>query len=179
MSTRIQCTRHEGFTFLEVMVAVLVLMILMVPLIGAVQQNVARLAETRLELATLRLAEERLRQIADDARDGTLPETGRDEGTFEPPSDFYRWVLNVEPFTIELPAEFEEAAGSSTLFMRPDTDPEALQPSVLRVALQVLDEEQEEEDVDPLVIFVVEPADPEDLPEPPPDDLNQDDEEDE
>ena len=151
-------SRRRGFTLLEVMVAIFVFAIIMGTLLTLVQQNLASLGRARMETQAARLAEERIRELQETAFD-EFPEDGTDEGTFEPPNDGLRWVSTIEPYSIELPVDKEERAGSSSVFALGDSE-----PSLRRVILRIFPEDGEEELIDPFVTFLVTPLEPGDLP---------------
>jgi len=157
--------RRAGFTLLEVMVAVFVFAIVMGPLITMVQQNLARLGRSRMQTEAARLAEERLRDLELEIEIDGLPELGTEEGTFDPPNDMLRWVLSVEPFAIELPEEYREHANSSSVFANQELSSGASEPTLYRVIFRVFREDEETELIDPFVTLLVEPFDPNGLPE--------------
>ena len=153
-------SRRGGFTLLEVMVSIFVFAIIMGTLLTLVQQNLARLGRARLETTAARLAEERIRELQQEAGSDEFPEDGTDEGTFEPPDDGLRWVSTIEPYSIELPVDKEERAGSSSVFALGDSE-----PSLRRVILRIFPEDGEEELMDPFVTFLVAPLEPGNLPD--------------
>ena len=165
--------RQEGFTLIEVMVAALVLVLGLGIVLSATKESLIRLADSNREIAATRLGEERIREIQADVPSDELLEVGTTEGHFEGEDEEFRWVLHVESYSIELaeqpdksPEELEALRATSTIFaLETPADPDALEPSIRRVTLHVLAEDEEEEDVLPFVIFLVEPPNPEALPE--------------
>ncbi|MCZ6713042.1 MAG: type II secretion system protein [Deltaproteobacteria bacterium] len=151
-------SRRGGFTLLEVMVAIFVFAIIMGTLLTLVQQNLARLGRARLETEAARLAEEHIRELQQAASD-EFPEVGTDEGTFEPPHDGLRWVSTIEPYSVALPVDKEERAGSSSVFALGDSE-----PSLRRVIVRIFPEDGETELIDPFVTFLVTPLEPGNLP---------------
>ncbi len=157
-------SRRRGFTLLEVMVAIFVFAIIMGTLLTLVQQNLAALGRARLETEAARLAEERIRELQQEAAFDEFPEVGTDEGTFEPPNDGLRWVSTIELYSIELPVEKEERSGSSSVFAAADPATDDSEPSLRRVIVRIFPEDGEEELIDPFVTFLVTPLEPGDLP---------------
>jgi prepilin-type N-terminal cleavage/methylation domain-containing protein len=159
--------RRDGFTLLEVMLAVFVLGIVIGALLELMGVHLSRLADARQELEAARLAEMRLRELRDTSTDGILPEIGRTEGVFEPPNDYLHWELEVEETAVPLPADVPEGPPPSSVFAVSGFAPElegAVEPSLLRVALRVFPEREEDpESVVPYVLYVVQPVDEETL----------------
>lgn len=87
--------RHDnGFTLLEVMIALAIVGIVLVTLIG-LETRTIQLAERqeRVTQATL-LAQEKMTEIETGAQ-SLIGVEGR-EGTFEEPYELYRWTLELE-----------------------------------------------------------------------------------
>ena len=157
-------SRRRGFTLLEVMVAIFVFAIIMGTLLTLVQQNLAALGRARLKTEAARLAEERIRELQQEAAFDEFPEVGTDEGTFEAPNDGLRWVSTIELYSIELPVEKEERSGSSSVFAAGDPAMDESEPSLRRLIVRIFPEDGEEELIDPFVTFLVAPLEPGDLP---------------
>lgn len=98
---------REGFTLLEVLVALFMFATVVGVLVSAVSTHIARLADAKGELRTMRRAEERLRAIETDARLGAAPEFGTTSGQFDGPDDDLSWELSVEPLVLPRPEELE------------------------------------------------------------------------
>ena len=155
--------RRQGFTLLEVMVAIFVLGTVVGALLQLMNDHLSRLAEARQELEIARLAEARLREIQTMAAEGILPELGRDEGGFEPPNDYLQWELVVEETAVEPAGGGAEGPPSSSLFAAPGLAPEkagAVQSSLLRLELKVFPERgTKPQSVVPYVLYLVRPLD--------------------
>lgn len=169
--------RREGFTLLEVMVAVFILGTAMGMLLEYLGDHLARLADARRELEGAQLAAERLRELQSEVEAGVYPEPGRSEGQFETPHDYLRWRLDVELGSLPRPPEWTEGPPPSSVFAQPDlaTGAPGTEPSLLRVTLWVFSEEVEDpESTSPYVVYLVKPIDeallhqiaPEEPPEP-------------
>jgi len=96
--------RREGFTLLEVLLAVAVFGLVVGSLMEYLSQNVRSLSRAREEATAVRLAEARMRELLLDIDSGALPAFGETEGSFEEPDDDLRWILTVEPYEV-LPPE--------------------------------------------------------------------------
>jgi prepilin-type N-terminal cleavage/methylation domain-containing protein len=155
--------KRHGFTLLEVMVAVFVLGTVGGALLQLMQEHLWRLAEARQELDAARLAEARLREIQVAAAEGIFPESGREEGEFEPPYDYLEWELYVKRSAVELPGGGAGGPPSSSLFAAPGPGPApegAVQSSLLQVELRVLPKGTEKRRlVAPYVMYLVQPLD--------------------
>jgi prepilin-type N-terminal cleavage/methylation domain-containing protein len=160
--------KRDGFTILEVMIAVFVLGITVGGLLQSVQDHVARLADARRDLAAAGEAESRLREVQSAARDGILPDLGRTDGVVDEPHDYLHWELIVEEDSLPRPEGDDLAPPSSSLFAEPGPsipggrrrDPDVPEASLLRVSVRVYPEGTEDpERVPPYVAYVVRPAD--------------------
>jgi prepilin-type N-terminal cleavage/methylation domain-containing protein len=154
--------RPDGFTLLEVVVAVFVLGTAVGALVQYLGDHLARLADARLELEAAQLAAERLREIRSEVEAGTYPEEGRTEGAFEAPHEHLRWMLDVEPGTLALPILLADDVPRSSVFEQPapsgGTGP-AIEPSLLRITLRVVPENREDaESIPPYVMYFVKPV---------------------
>ena len=152
------CERSDGFTLLEVLIALVVFVTVMGGLIKLVSQNVRALGSARNEVELMEVVERELRVIQADAEHGQLPELGETVGEFEPPFDHFRWELSVQYFALALPDELSErefaaATARSSIFGDRDA---AAQSSVRLVVMRVFDEFGGEP-VDPFVILTADP----------------------
>lgn len=89
-------TQHDdGFTLLEVMIALAIVGIALVTLIG-LETRTIQLAERqqRVTQSTL-LAQEKMTEIEIGSQ--SLSGTGGREGMFESPFELYRWTVDLEP----------------------------------------------------------------------------------
>ena len=148
--------RRQGFTLLEVVLAVFVLATTMGTLLAFMSDNLRALSRAELDAEAMGRAEERLREIAGDARFGDLPNLGVEEGVFEEPYDAMHWQLEVEVHPLALADPTPERLASSSLFARSGGAPDELEPSVRRVVMRVFHEQEDAEDAKPLVLFLVE-----------------------
>jgi general secretion pathway protein I len=87
--------RNNGFTLLEVMIALAIIGIALVTLIG-LQTRTIQLAERqqRVTQATL-LAQEKMTEIEIDRQ--SLSGSGGREGQFDAPFELYRWAIELGP----------------------------------------------------------------------------------
>jgi prepilin-type N-terminal cleavage/methylation domain-containing protein len=149
--------RGDGFTLLEVILAVFVFAIAMGALISMVGESLARLSRARLEANAARLAEEQLRELIAGEEAQEAIELGRDEGRFDPPNDMLRWELTVESYGIPLDEEWGFLAESSGIFENKLSMGLGDPPSLNRATLRILLEDSQEDVVEPFVVFLVEP----------------------
>lgn len=147
-----------GFTLLEVLIATVVLALAMGGLITMVQRSLASLARVRVESDASRLAEAQLRRVLTDLEIAEEPlEMGHDEGRYEPPNDELLWELTIDSFGLVVPDELQEYADTSSIFQSPEAGPRAPEPSLRRVTLRVRRDGDEQDLIDPFVVFLVEP----------------------
>lgn len=151
---------EAGFTLLEVMVAIVVLGLVMGTLIARVTENLDRLGEARRELRSLLLAEERMRDLESDARDGTLPELGRTSGSFNAPDDDLAWELDVEGWNVPFPRNTARPDSPGGIFAGGPPRPPNQAPTVVRALLRVHAVEQDPEEVEPLIAILAAPPGP-------------------
>ncbi len=150
--------RRSGFTLLEVLLAVFVLATAMGTLLALMSDNLRALSRATLDAEAMGRAEERLREIAGQARQGELPQLGVEQGVFEEPYDAMHWELEVEVHPLALTDPTAERLATSSLFTLAGGTGNEPKPSVRRVVMRVFHELQEPEDAQPLVLFLVEPA---------------------
>ena len=88
-------SRDNGFTLLEVMIALAIVGIALVTLIG-LETRTIQLAERqqRVTQATL-LAQEKMTEIETGGQ--TISGVGEREGLFDSPFELYRWTIDLEP----------------------------------------------------------------------------------
>jgi prepilin-type N-terminal cleavage/methylation domain-containing protein len=146
--------RRDGFTLLEVLIAVFVLGSVLGSLLTMVGGNLARLSDARRELLEARLAEQRIREIEAEIQSGQEVRDGVDEGRFEAPNDDLAWQVVVEPYRIPLPIGYN-AAPASPLFEMGDGD---AADGLRRVEVRVFAAERDPESARPFVILVLEPS---------------------
>jgi len=152
--------RASGFTLLEVLVAVFFLAVVISGLMTAVSQTIQSLSRARLDIEASDLAQEQLRGVALAAQQGTLPEPGTTEGSFEGEGNF-RFELKVESFDVPVADDDRELAKRSSVFGASENDKpdsEDAGPSVRRITLRVYREEEGVESALPLTMFVTKPA---------------------
>jgi prepilin-type N-terminal cleavage/methylation domain-containing protein len=129
---------RDGFTLLEVALAVFVLAVAMGGVISAVTQNLSALADARAELEALEHADERMRVLMAEGEAGILPEFGVSGGEFEDPNSGLAWELRVAPVHLPLPPGFEPGPElPSSLFQSWDVAPGGVEPSLRHLALWV------------------------------------------
>ncbi len=146
-------TRREGFTLLEVMIAVAVLAIVMIPLVSMVGTNVARLADARRELDAMALAEKRALEIEALILAGeTLPAI--DEGVYEAPDADLGWQVIVTPASLPTPEDLDPEVAQFTLFAAPTP---GFAPPIQQVEVRVFPLALGPDGVDPFVLLVLPP----------------------
>ncbi len=151
--------RTQGFTLLEVMIAMFVLALAIGGLVSAMAQSSQRLADARDDLERLALAESRVRELMAGA-EGGLPELGRSSGAFEPPDERWAWELLVEPWSLPLPEGFGGQGLPSSVFQAPGSA-SPVQPSVRLVSYRVFPVDGSPEESEPYVALAVEKVPPE------------------
>ena len=149
--------RRDGFTLLEVMLAVFVLGTVVGALSVLVSQNIKRLADARRDLEALRIGEERMQQLIERAAAGDVPEFGVEEGTLDDPNSGFGWQLTVEPYSIPMPPEHAEDPLPSSVFAPWSEQPSGVEPSLRLVSLRVYPLERDPEEVEPFLTLLVEP----------------------
>ena len=148
--------RAQGFTLLEVIIALTIFSTVMGMLLQTVSQNVRALSAAEREIELMELARERVRQIQSDAASGQPPELGSSAGAFDSPWEHLRWELLVEPFAVRLPntvieARLESVETSSRIFGSDDGETGADSP--LRLVVLRIYDEFGDEPIDPFVIL--------------------------
>ncbi|MCP4007369.1 MAG: type II secretion system protein [bacterium] len=109
--------RHaDGFTLLEVLMAVLVVGLVYGFLLRFVTQNLERVGDSRREIEVARLAEMKLRETQDRILSGEAVTPGVDAGFFEEPDEAYQYQVSIEPFSIPLPPSFKGEIAPSSVF---------------------------------------------------------------
>ena len=154
--------RTEGFTLLEVLIAVFVLGTVLGLLVTLVGENLARLSGARSELLEMRLAEQRIRELEEEFESGRQVTDGIDSGRFEEPNDGIAWQVLVEPYRLPIPPGYEDVGAASPLFETAEPDAEVV---LRRVEVRVFRVESEPEDAKPVVILIPEPIAEVDVPE--------------
>jgi prepilin-type N-terminal cleavage/methylation domain-containing protein len=156
---------REGFTLLEVMVAVFVFATVLGTLVAMVSTNLARLADARRELEATRRAEEIVRNAETNARLGLLPDFGTTGGVYDPPDDDLRWEQVVEPFAVPLPPDLAAQRLPYSVFSSGPAVPTAtgeLEPGLRLVRVWVYPTAEERDAVEPFAVVVsLPPAPPE------------------
>lgn len=147
-------SRHrDGFTLLEVLIAVFVLGTVLGSLLTMVGGNLARLSDARRELLEARLAEQRIREIEAEIQSGQEVRDGIDAGRFEAPNDDLAWQVVVEPYRVPLPVGYDATPASPLFEMGEDDGADGLR----RVEVRVFPVERDPESARPFVILVLEP----------------------
>jgi prepilin-type N-terminal cleavage/methylation domain-containing protein len=150
--------RREGFTLLEVVVAVFVFATVMSALIVLVSSNLRRMADARDDLRTTRLAERKLREVLFTAEQGDLPDPGTTQGTFEGEDEDLAFEVEIAPYVVPIPRDApEKAASGSRMF---SAGGNAGQPVLQRVVVKVFPAGQPAEAARPFVGFVAEKNEP-------------------
>jgi prepilin-type N-terminal cleavage/methylation domain-containing protein len=154
--------RRDGFTLLEVMVAIFVLGLVVGALLQMMQGLLARLADARHELDAARLAELRMRELQAGAAEGILPEIGSTQGEFDSPYDYLRWQLLVEETAVPLPDDLAGGPPTSSIFALggPASGEEnRSEPSLLRISLRAFpDQTRDPQRFEPYVLYLVQPV---------------------
>ncbi|MGH7884312.1 MAG: type IV pilus modification PilV family protein [Thermodesulfobacteriota bacterium] len=87
--------KNNGFTLLEVMVAVGILAFALVSLLGAVNRNIILTTNSRNTELAANLANEMMTKIEIEG----IPDVRQDSGEFEDHPGF-KWFLSIEPFNL-------------------------------------------------------------------------------
>jgi prepilin-type N-terminal cleavage/methylation domain-containing protein len=148
---------REGFTLLEVLVAVFVFATVLGTLVALVSANLARLGDARRELDAARRAEAIVREVETNARLGVLPDFGTTGGVYDPPDDDLRWEQVVDPFAVPLPPELAGQTLPYSIFSSGPAVPTAageLAQGMRLVRVWVYPTEGERESVDPFAVVV-------------------------
>jgi len=149
--------RADGFTLLEVIVAVFVFATVMGMLISLVSQNVRRMADARDELHRTRLAEQKLREVLFSAEKGQLPEAGRSQGNFEGDDADLAFEIEVESYAVPAPRETpKQLLESSKMFAGGSGGA----PALRRIVVKVFPATGSPDDAQPFVGFVAEKNEP-------------------
>jgi len=146
-----------GFTLLEVMVATFVLAVVLTGVIQIVTQTIASLSRARLDVEAADFAQEQMRGVALAAKQGTLPEVGTSEGSFEGDDDL-RFELKVEAYDVPVNAKDRELARRSSVFGATEASDPSAGPDVRVVTLRVYRRSEGIEDSLPLTMLVTRPA---------------------
>jgi prepilin-type N-terminal cleavage/methylation domain-containing protein len=151
--------RSEGFTLLEVLIALIIFVTVMGGLIKLVSQNVRALGNARIEIELLELVESEMRSIQADAAYGKVPDLGETNGEFEAPFDHFRWERRVDYFSFALPealsaADYTRATARSSVFGNRGA---AEHESSVRVVVMRVFDEFGGQPVDPFVILTADP----------------------
>ncbi len=145
---------EDGFTLLEVLIAVFVLGTVLGSLVTLVVGNLARLSDAKSELLEMRLAEQRIRELEDEFQSGEEVTDGIDSGRFEEPNGDIEWQVLIEPYRLPLPSGYEDVAAASPLFETSEPNAEVV---LRRVEVRVFPVEGSPEDAKPVVILIPEP----------------------
>lgn len=133
-------------------------------LLESVTQNLADLGRARLEARATQLAEERVREVAQEIEAGTPLEDGVQEGTYDAPDDDLRWHITVSAQTLALPDDYPGKESPSPLFTAAGATPPVpvagQVPPLRLVEVRVFPLEVEPETVEPFVLLVTAPPDP-------------------
>ena len=144
-------TRREGFTLLEVLLAVAILAMVLLPLVGMVSANLRRLSEARDELDAMRMAEQRAFEIESQMLAGSKVPSGSDEGVYEPPHADLAWQVRVDNFVLPLPDGVDRENVRSLLFKQPR---EGGTSPLRRIQVRVFPVTSGPEAADPFVLIV-------------------------
>ena len=150
-------SRREGFTLLEVMLAVFVLGTVMGALVMLVTENLARVGEARRDLEALHRGQERVEELVSAAAGGNSPGFGDAEGMLDDPNSEYAFQLSVEPYSISLPPDYEREGIPSSVFAPWSEQPTPVAPSLRLVSLRVYPLGRDPEQVEPFVMLLVSP----------------------
>ncbi|MDY6842627.1 MAG: prepilin-type N-terminal cleavage/methylation domain-containing protein [Thermodesulfobacteriota bacterium] len=89
--------KEKGFTLFEVLVSLAIIGIALVLILESFSLSLKTSSESRnISLATL-LANDKMVEIETEG----FPETGEENGVFEPPYSDFRWIKSVEDLEIE------------------------------------------------------------------------------
>lgn len=149
--------RRGGFTLLEVLLAVFVLAIGMGSLIEMVSQNLRELSRANERTGAMRLAEQRVRELAAETSLGQIPPLGTTDGVFEEPYEDMLWELRVEAWAIPLEEDTPERRATSSIFGSPQPGGNPQQGSLRRLVLRVYRDGEDPDSAEPFVLLAVEP----------------------
>lgn len=153
----------EGFTLIEVLIAVLIVSLVFGLLLESVTRNLADLSRARAGARASQLAADRLRDLKVTLEAGEELEDGTKEGVFEAPDDDLRWQISVTPQTLPLPPDYKGELPPSPLFAAANEPPRAPQPgekAPLRlVQVRVFADGDDPDSVDPFVVLLTAPPD--------------------
>ena len=141
--------RDQGFTLLEVLLAVFVVGIVLGALISYTGSNLAALGDARRELTAFRLGEQKLREIETSLVGASAIRDRVDRGGFEADPD-WAWEARIETVALALPQGFDDDPPSDIFGAPNGTSP------VRRVTLRVYSQDTDPDEGEPLVVFLVE-----------------------
>ncbi len=147
-------TRREGFTLLEVLLAVAILAMVLLPLVAMVSANLRRLSDARHEVDAMRMAEERALEIESEILSGVNVPSRTDEGTYEPHYADLAWQVQVDDFVLPVPDGVDPENVRSLLFKKPGQGARA---PLRRIQVRVFPVTSKPEAADPFVLIVATP----------------------
>ncbi len=160
-------SRRAGFTLIEVLIAVLIVSLVFGLLLESVTRNLADLSRARAGARASQLAADRVRDLRLELGGGEKLEDGVEEGAFGEPDQDMRWQIRVAPQTLVLPPGYKGEISPSPLFSASNEPPRAMKPgeeAPLRlVQVRVYAQGDDPESVDPFVVLLTAPPDPERL----------------
>ncbi len=140
------CRACQGFTLVEVMVALVIISIAIVTLLATHAGSTRSYAEAKATIIGSLLAQQKLAEL----RTAEYPEPFEDSGTFEG-NDSYQWTLSVKETDIE---ELREVILEVSLASNEDIE-EAPTLGSVKVLTYLADmEEEEEEEVGEEELFI-------------------------
>ncbi len=148
--------RRDGFTLLEVMIAVFIVGLLYGFLLELVAGNLAALSRSRHEVEVARLAEVKVREVEGRVLSGEQLTAGVEEGAFEEPHEEFLYSVSIEPFAIPLPDGFTGQVQPSPIFV-PTAQGPATRPVLARIETRVFTEEDGPENAQVFSIIAVLP----------------------
>jgi prepilin-type N-terminal cleavage/methylation domain-containing protein len=157
---------ERGFTLVEVLAALLIVSLVFGLLLESVTTNLANIGRARREARAMELAEQRARALELEIGTGGSIDDGETEGVYEEPDDDLKWRISVTTQTLDLPADYPSEVSPSPLFARPGTPPpqrggpnDPVAPLRL-IEVRVFGVDDEPDSVDPFVLLVTAPPDP-------------------